>query len=170
MDPLTIGIVSGASSLLSDIFDRNDAERQRKSAIDAYKRLLIPANLTEKRADNVGDTVYTKTMNELNEGAFAYRGALNPEVLRTIAMTKMSGERASAELQVEEEDRKYNQSIMEQIAQIKASPIPSINPLKSITAGVEGYFAGKQLQMSEDLLGLQGEYINALKEDVKKRK
>lgn len=155
MLPLIIGGVSAASSLIGDIFERDAAKKAKQDAINAYTKLLIPSSETETRADRAGDTLYTKTMSELNSGAFAARGALNPETLKTIAYTKMAGSRAETEFQVAEDDYKYNKGIQAQIAQIEAQPVPTINPLNAIEAGVGGYFAGKQLDMTEGLVEQQ---------------
>lgn len=159
--PLIIGGLSAASSLIGDIFDRDAAKKAKQDAINAYTKLLIPSSETEARADRAGDTLYTKAMGELNSGAFAARGALNPETLKTIAYTKMAGSRAETEFQVGEEDYKYNKGIQQQIAQIEAQPVPTINPLNAIEAGVGGYFAGKQLDMAEDLTEAQKGFMDA---------
>lgn len=161
MLPLIIAGVSAASSLVGDIFEQNAAKKAKQDALNAYKKLLIPSSETEARSDRAGDTLYTKTMSELNSGAFAARGALNPETLKTIAYTKMAGSRAETELNVAEEDLKYNRNIQQQIAQIEAQPVPTINPLNAIEAGVGGYFAGKQLDMTEGLVKQQGALMDA---------
>lgn len=161
MLPLIIGGLSAGSALAGDIIERNAAKKAKQDAINAYTKLLIPTSETETRADRAGDTLYTKAMSELNSGAFAARGALNPETLKTIAYTKMAGARAETEFQVGEEDYKYNKGIQQQIAQIESQPVPTINPLNAIEAGVGGYFAGKQLEMAEDLTEAQKSFMKA---------
>lgn len=163
MLPLIVGAVSAGSALAGDIIERNAAKKAKEDAINAFKKLLIPTSETETRSDMAGDTLYTKTMSELNSGAFAARGALNPETLKTIAYTKMAGARAETEFQVAEDDYKYNKGIQQQIAQIEAQPVPTINPLNAIEAGVGGYFAGKQLEMAEDLTSAQKDFYETQK-------
>ena len=148
MLPLIIGAVSAGSALAGDLIERDAAKKAKQDAINAYTKLLIPSSETETRADRAGDTLYTKTMGELNSGAFAARGALNPETLKTIAYTKMAGSRAETEFNVAEEDMKYNRTIQQQIAQAESVPVPAINPLNALEAGVGGYLAGEQLGMA----------------------
>ena len=159
--PFIIGGLSAASSLIGDIYDRDAAKKAKSDALDAFKKLLIPSSETEARADRAGDTLYTKAMSELNSGAFAARGALNPETLKTIAYTKMAGSRAETEFQVGEEDNRYNRGIQAQIAQIEAQPVPTINPMNAIEDGVEGYFTGKQLGMAEEFASSQKALMEA---------
>lgn len=161
--PYIIGGLSAASSLIGDIFEQDAAKKAKQDAINAYTKLLIPSSETESRSDRAGDTLYTKAMSELNSGAFAARGALNPETLKTIAYTKMAGSRAETEFQVAEEDYKYNRGIQQQLAQIKAQPVPQINPMNAIEAGVGGYFAGKQLDMAESLNESQKSFYDTQK-------
>lgn len=166
MDPVTLGLIIGGSSLLSDIFTTNSAKKQRETAINAYKKLLIPYYQTQAKADKVGDTIYTKVMGELNSGAFAYKGALNPNILNSIALSKIATTRANAEVNVIQRDEEYNRNIRSQIAGIEAQPLPEINPFNAIAAGIEGYLGGKQLQMAEDLSKSQNDYLNLLKSTI----
>lgn len=168
MDPLTIALIAGGSSLLSDILGKSQAEKQKRNAIEAYKKLLIPYSQSRIKADQYGDTVYTKAMSELNEGAFAYKGILNPRVLQTIALSKMATARAQTETDVIRKDEAFNMDILSKIAQVEAQPIPEVNPFNAIASGVEGYFAGKQFSLAEDLANQQNEYLNILKESVPK--
>jgi len=158
--------IGAATSLIGDAFDRAEAAKNQNRAVQAMKELIIPRAETERRADRYGDNFYTKSMGELNAGAFAYRGALNPETLRTMAFGDITAGRANAEMQVEEADFGFNQNIKAQIAQIKAQPLPSVNPMNAVEAGVGGYFAGRQLDMSEDLMARQGAFFDARTADL----
>ena len=166
MDPLTIGLITGGSSLLSDIFSKSQAEKQKRSAIEAYKKLLIPYSQSRIKADQYGDTVYTKAMSELNEGAFAYKGVLNPRVLQTIALSKMASARAQTETDVIRNDEAFNMNILSKIAEVEAQPVPEINPFNAVASGVEGYFAGKQFELAESLAKEQKDYLDLLKSSV----
>ena len=160
--PIIIGAVSAAGSLLGDVLDQSAAKKAQQQAIQAMKALLIPAQETNKRADMYGDDMYTRTMGDLNTGAFAYAGALNPETMRTMAFSKMATARSQVETGVREEDYKRNQITQSQIAQIAAQPLPTIDVTGAIGAGVGGYLAGTQLEMSQELLDLNKKYINSM--------
>ena len=166
---IAIGAASAISSLVGDALEASDAKKQKADAIAAMRKLLIPSNETEARADRAGDTLYTKTMSELNSGAFAARGALNPETLRTIAYTKMAGSRAETEFNVAEDDMKYNRGINEKIAGIEATPTPTLNPMNAIGAGISGYFTGKQLEMSQSLSDQYASYAQMQTAEIKQR-
>jgi len=161
--PIIIGAVSAAGSLLGDVLDQSAARKAQQQAIQAMKALLIPAQETNKRADMYGDDMYTRTMGDLNTGAFAYAGALNPETMRTMAFSKMGTARSQVETGVREEDYRFNKGVQSQIAQIAAQPLPAIDITGAIGAGVGGYFGGRQLEMSASLMAAQGEYFKSLK-------
>lgn len=146
-----LGAGSFLTSLVGDAIDSNNIKKQKQKQIEAYKRLLITEGTMNNRQDRAGDTVYTKTMGELNSGALAGRGSLNPETLRTIAYTKMAIARSEAENNQFMADDSYNRNINTQIAQIEATPTPEINPMDAILEGVGGYMSGKQLTMQENL-------------------
>lgn len=166
MLPLIIGAVSAAGSLLGDLLDQSAAKKAQKQAIEAYKALLIPAQETARRADQYGDDVYTRTMGDLNTGAFAAAGALNPETLRTLAFSKMGTARSQVETGVKEQDFMYNKGVQAQMAQIAAQPLPTIDVTGALGAGVAGYFGGKQLEMSEGLMESQKNWMNAMASDA----
>lgn len=146
-----LGVGSALTSLIGDSIDAGNNRKMKRKQIDAYKKLLITGNEMESRQDKVGDTIYTKTMGELNNGALAGRGALNPETLRTIAYTKMASARANAENEQFIADDTYNRNINAQIAQIEATPEVQVNPMDAILEGVGGYLTGKQISMQEGL-------------------
>ena len=164
MLPVIIGAVSAAGSLLGDVLDQSAARKAQQQAIQAMKALLIPAQETNKRADMYGDDMYTRTMGDLNTGAFAYAGALNPETMRTMAFSKMGTARSQVETGVREEDYRFNKGVQSQIAQIAAQPLPAIDITGAIGAGVGGYFGGKQLEMNEKLMAQQGKYFDKMSE------
>lgn len=156
-------VVAGAgalSSLISDIITSGEARRNKKRAYDSYARLLRSNTEMLTRADREGDNFYTRAMNEMNEGAFAARGALNPGMLKTIAYAKMAAGRSGIESQSRMSDEAYNDQIRNKLAEINATPVSSVDPIRAITAGVEGYFAGKQLEMTEGLMKKQGEFYD----------
>ncbi|WP_448506054.1 hypothetical protein [Immundisolibacter sp.] len=159
MLPFIMAAVSGASSLAGDLMERKAAKKAKEDAITAYKKLLIPSIETDKRADRAGDTFYTKAMGELNSGAFAARGALNPETLKTLAYSKMAGGRAETEMDVYNQDLNFNRGIQQQLAQVESQPIPAINPLNAIEAAGSGYLAGAQL---ESALELNSQYASLM--------
>jgi len=109
--PFIIGAAGAASSLISDIIAQSDAKKAKKRAYDAYAKLLRSNTEILTRADRHGDNFYTKAMNELNEGAFAARGALNPGMLKTIAYSKMAAARSGVEAQSQMTDENYNEQI-----------------------------------------------------------
>lgn len=170
MDPITLGLIAGGSSLIGDLISQSTAVKNAKSAkqkaIDAYKKLLIPYSESKQRADKAGDTVYTKAMNEINSGAFQYAGALNSDVLSALAVSKMISAKQITEQQVLEDDTKYNREIMNRVAQAEAIPEPTIDIGKSILTGLEegvgGYLSGKQLEMAEGLNKALLDYYNKM--------
>jgi len=165
MDPLSIGIglASGIGSLIGDLSEASAARKAKQDAIAAFKKLLIPSTEIEARADRAGDNIYTKTMSELNSGAFSTRGALNPETLKTIAYSKMGVARAEGENTIANQDYAYNKGIQQKIAGIESQPIPGINPFNAISEGIGGYLAGEQLGMQQDLIKSQKNYYDNLK-------
>lgn len=166
MLPVVMAAVSVAGSLLGDHLDRQAAKEAQKQALQAYKALLISTQETTKRADQYGDDVYTRAMGDLNTGAFAYAGALNPETMRTLAFSKMGVARSQIETAVKEEDYKFNKGVQTQMAQIGAQPLPTTDVTGALGAGVGGYFAGRQLEMNQELADLNKQYIsNLLPED-----
>lgn len=154
------------ANLLGDALDRSAAKKQQEQAIKAMKALLIPAQETARRADMYGDDLYTRTMGDVNAGAFHAAAALNPETLRTIAFSKMATARSQTETAVKEEDYRYNKQVQQQIAGIAAQPLPTIDVTGALGAGVAGYFGGRQLEMSASLLGMQEKYFDMLGKDV----
>jgi len=166
MLPVALGAISAAGSLIGDLLDQSAAKKAQQQAIQAMKALLIPAQETTRRADMYGDNVYTQTMGDLNSGAFAYSGALNPETIRTLAFSKMGVARSQTETAVKEQDYQYNKGIQQQIAQIEAQPLPTIDVTGALGAGVGGYFGGRQLEMSESLMKANEKYLNKLAEDT----
>ena len=164
MLPAIIGAVAAAGSLVGDLLDQSAAKKAQQQAIQAMKALLIPAQETNKRADMYGDDMYTRTMGDLNTGAFAYAGALNPETMRTMAFSKMGTARSQVETGVREEDYRFNKGVQSQIAQIAAQPLPAIDITGAIGAGVGGYFGGRQLEMSASLMAQQGKYFDKMSE------
>ena len=161
-DPIIGAAIGLGSSLIGDALDESAAKKAKRKAIQAMKELIVPQQETERRADRYGDDVYTRAMGELNEGAFAYSGALNPETLRTLAYSKIAPARSQVELGVHEQDLQYNRGIKEKIAQIEGMPTPTVDFMGAVESGVGGYFAGKQLNMTEELMGQQGEYMKQM--------
>lgn len=166
MLPAILAGGAAVSSIVGDLFNRDQAEQAKDAALAAFKKLLIPGAEIARRADAVGDNIYTQTMEELNRGAFSYRGSLNPETLKTIAYARMAGMRASEELKSSREDENYNRSIQAKIAEIEATPIPGINPADMISAGIEGYLAGTQIEMSQGLIDKQKQFYDVLMTDI----
>lgn len=166
--PAILAAGAAASSIIGDLFAASEAEKAKERAIAAYKKLLLPSSEIDRRADDVGDTIYTQAMGELNKGAFAYRGALNPETLRTIAYGRMAGLRAEQELESKRADESYNRQIQGQIAGIEAQPVPGINWGEAISGGVEGYLAGTQIEMGQELLDRQKQFYDVLEYDIKR--
>lgn len=156
---LALGIGSAASQFIGGMIEKDQAEKDRKRAVEAMKRLLIPKSETDRRVDRAGDTVYTKAFGELNAGAFSSRGVLNPETLRTLAFAKTAGTRADVEQRTEDQDLAYNRQVKQQIAGAEATPTPGFNPADVVRAGVGGYFAGKQLELSEELGAATKKYM-----------
>lgn len=170
MLPVVVGAVAAAGSLLGDYLDQQAAKKAQNQAIQAYKALLIPSQETNRRADMYGDDVYTRTMGDLNSGAFAYAGALNPETIRTMAFSKMGVARSQVETGVREEDYKFNKGVQAQMAQIAAQPLPTIDVTGALGAGVGGYFAGRQLEMSASLMDMNASYYGLLMDDMRDNK
>lgn len=163
MDPLLIAGITAGSSLVGEIFGASERRKQRQQTIDAYKKLLIPYTDIKQRADRVGDTVYTKAMNELNSGAFQYAGALNSNTLSALAISKMIEARTLAQAQSEEGDNRFNRDIQSKIAEAEAISTPGINIANVLEQGFGGYLAGKQLGMTENLNKSLMEYYDLLK-------
>lgn len=168
--PYILAGVSALSSLIGDSIDKNNAEKIKDKQAEAYQKLLIPSNEMDKRADRVGDTVYTKAMGELNKGVFSGRGALNPETLKTIAHVKMATARADAEGNQYIADDSYNRQIKNKIAEVESTPIPDVNPMDAIFEGVGGYFAGKQLEMQEGLMNKEIQFYDEMIRDINNKK
>lgn len=164
--PIILGAAAAGGQLVGDLLNRDAARRAQNKAAEAMKELLIPESETRRRADRYGDDYYTKSMGELNEGAFAYAGVLNPETLRTIAYSKMAPGRAALETQVAESDLEYNRGIKQQIAGIKAQPLPEINPMGVVEAGLGGYLGGKQTEMAESLIESQKKFLDLRANDL----
>lgn len=162
IETIFLGAGSLLTSLIGDSIDAGNAKKMKRKQIDAYRRLLINDNEMGNRQDRAGDTVYTNTINELNKGALAGRGALNPEILRTIAYTKMASARANAENEQFVADDTYNRNINTQIAQIEATPEVQVNPVDAILEGVGGYLTGKQISMQEGLANKEMEFYDKM--------
>lgn len=166
---LMFGIANLATSTISSLFAKSEAEQQKSKAVEAYKKLLIPYYEMSKRADQVGDTIYTKAMSEINKGAYNYAGAINPQLASFLAFTKMAETRALKETESQHMDEAYNRNIMAKIAEIEAQPTPQVNPGQLIAGGIEGYFAGKQLEMAESLNKVTADYFNLATSGLEKK-
>lgn len=164
-EPLTklapfLGIGGAVTTALSGLISGFGARKRLDNTIDAAKKLIKSDVEIRHDADEYGDAVTTQGVQQLNEGAYSTRGLLNPETVRTMGYAKLAGQRAATEIQSTMQDRAYNQSIREQIVELKSQrendeTIIGNSLLSAVGAGTQLYMGGVELDEQREYNSFQ---------------
>jgi hypothetical protein len=127
MDPITIGIASGAASLLGGIFGDSEAKRQAKAKRKALEEAqkAIKENMYSKteravETDKVSDVYNTGIMNAANSSAVASGSVINKAQFQAAGLAGIIGQKAESVLKRGSEIDAFNKQSTSQYAQLQA--------------------------------------------------
>lgn len=158
MDPLTISAISAgisyAGSAISNLIQRRQLQRQKKQINEAFESAKLSKSEMEDRALEAKRQAAMPLI-----GTTTISGLLNPEALAALQYTALAGQQNQAYLQSINMDRQYNMNLETAKARALANMPAAPSIFDSVISGLpeaadaamQGYYAGKQLNMQEEL-------------------
>jgi len=149
--------------------DNNSQKKQiaesKARSIEILNRNLLSNAEIEQRINEVGRSYNTVINDNINNSAYSYNNFLNPDLIKTLSVAKMSGQKAAAEIQVRNQLYSQNANINNQIAQIEANTPINPNGVGSMIADSfnigSQLFAGlEQNDLSRQAIEDQKNYLN----------